>query len=87
MIESIAKLNDTEIKPYLMHLCFNACLLKKIFFGCVVIKLKDRQDKELQKLHKTTINKKLILGSNFPRASFCSKNNAVGTCLIKRKQR
>ena len=27
MIESIAKLNDTEIIPYLMHLYFNTCSL------------------------------------------------------------
>ena len=33
MIESIAKINNTEIKPYLMHLCFNAYLLKKVFSG------------------------------------------------------
>ena len=39
MIESIAKLNNTEIKPYLMHLYFNAYLLKKVFFGYGVIKL------------------------------------------------
>ena len=31
MIESIAKLNNTEINPYLVHLYFNAYLLKKVF--------------------------------------------------------
>ena len=33
MIDSIAKLNNTEIKPFLMFLDFNACLLNKVFSG------------------------------------------------------
>ena len=58
MIESIAKLNNTEITPCLMHLYFNAYLLKKVFFGCGVIKKINNQDKELRKVYETTLAKK-----------------------------
>jgi len=85
MIESIAKLNNTEIKPYLMHLYFNACSLKKVFFGCGVIKITNNQDKELRKLHETTLAKKLRLGSNFLRAAMHSRKSAVGIGLMKPK--
>ena len=85
MIESIANLNNTEIKPYLMCLYFNASLLKKVFFGCGLINLKDYQDKILRKLYETTIAKKLRLGSNFPRAALCSRKNALWIGLIKPK--
>ena len=77
IIESIAKLNNTEIKPYLMHLYFNAYLLKKVFFGCGVMKITNNQDKELKKSYETTIAKKLRHGSNFPRAAMYSRKSAV----------
>ena len=32
IIESIAKINNTEIKSYLMHMHFNAYLVKKEIF-------------------------------------------------------
>ena len=51
MIDSIEKINNTEIKPYLICLCFNACSLEKVMFWCRLIKLKDYQYKQLRKLH------------------------------------
>ena len=86
MIESIAKLNYTEIKPYLMHFYFNAYFLKKFFFGGGVIKMLKRQNKELRKLYESTIAKKLRLGSNFLRAALHSRKNAVGIGLIEQKK-
>ena len=68
-----------------MHLCFNACFLKKVFFECRVIKLLKSQDKELRKFHESAIAKNLRLGSNFPRVSLHSRKNAVGIRLIKPK--
>ena len=64
---------------------FNVYLLKKVFFGCGVIKLLKRQDKELRKLYKTTIDKKFRLGSNFSIAALYSIKNAVVIGLIKPK--
>ena len=58
MIESIAKLNNTEIKPHIMYLYFNAYLLKKVFFGCEVMKITNNQDKELRTLYETALAKK-----------------------------
>ena len=86
MIDSIAKFNNTEIKLHLINVHFNACFLKKMFFGCGVINLKDRQYKELRKLHETKIAKKLRLGSNFPRVALHSRKNAVEIGLINRKK-
>ena len=77
IIESIAKINNTEIKICLPGLHFNACLIKKVFFGRGVINLADRKDKELRKLYETAISKKIRVGSNFPRASLYSRKNAV----------
>ena len=59
MIESIARLNRTDIKTYLMCLYFNAYFLKKVFFGCRVMKISKQQDKELRRLYETTLAKKL----------------------------
>ena len=86
MIKSIAKLKNTEIKPYLMCLYFNMCLLKKFFFGSGVIKLLKRQSKELRKLHESAISKKLRLGSNFPRAALHSRKKSFGIGIIKPKK-
>ena len=68
-----------------MCLHLNAHLLKKVFFGCGVIKILKRQDKELRKLNKNTIAKKLRLGSNFTRAELYSRKSAVRIGLIKPK--
>ena len=84
MIESIEKLNSKEIKPYLMHLHFNAYLLKDSF-QMWVITLKDHQDKVLRKLDETTIAKKLRLGINFTREAFNLRKKAIGIGLIKPK--
>ena len=61
-------------------------MIKKFFFWCRVIKLLKRQDKELRKLYKSTIDKKLRLGSNFPIAALYSIKNAVVIGLIKPKK-
>ena len=68
-----------------MNIHFNAYLTKKVFFGCGIIELKDQQDRVLRKLHEITISNKLRLGSNFPRAALCSRNNEVGIWMIKSK--
>ena len=85
MTESIVKLNNTEINPCLVCFCFNPCLLKKVFFGCEVLKLLMRQDRELRKFCESTIAKKIMLGSTVPKEALCSKNSAVGIGLIKPK--
>ena len=85
MIELIEKLNITDGKPHLIYFYFNAYLLKKVFFGCRVIKLFKCQHKELRKFCETTIAKNLILGSNFPRAALSSRKNAVRIGWIKPK--
>ena len=77
MIKSIAKLNSIEIKTYLMHLYFNACLLKKVFFGCGAINIKDFQYKTLRNFHETKISKMLRIGSNFPREELHLKRKAI----------
>ena len=79
------KLNYTGINPYLMHMHFNAYLMKKVFFGCGIIELKDQQDRVLRKMHETTIANKLRLGNNFLRAALCSRKNAIGIGMIKMK--
>ena len=47
--DSIAKLNDIEIKPCLMRVYFNACLMQKVFFGCGIIELKEQSEIILRK--------------------------------------
>ena len=68
-----------------MHVHFNADLMKKVGFGCGMIDLKEEQDRVLRKLHETTMSNKLRLGSNFPRAALCSRNNEVRMWMIKSK--
>ena len=85
MIELIAKLNNTEIKPHLMHPYFNAYLLKKVFFGCGVMKISKQQYKGLRRLYEIPLAKKLQLGSNFPRSALCSRKSTVGIGLINPK--
>ena len=43
--------------------------MKKVFFGCGTIELKDQKDRVLRKMYETKIAKKLRLGSNFTRAA------------------
>ena len=45
----------------------------KSILGCVITELKDQQDRVFRKLHETTIDKNLRLGSKFPRAALRSR--------------
>ena len=83
--ESIAKLNNTCVKPHFMCVHFNACLIKNVVFGCGILELREKQDAILRKKHETKIAKNLRLGSNFPRAAFCSRENSAVIGLIKPK--
>ena len=84
MIESMSKLNNTKINPYLMHLYFNTRLLNNSFFGCGVIKIKDHQNKAIRKMHEKN-RKNITLASNFTGVALNSRKNAVRIGFIKPK--
>ena len=49
MVMSIIRLNNTEILPHRIYLYFNAYLIKSIFFRCGIVKLENKQLKDLEK--------------------------------------
>ena len=85
IIESIAKINNTEIKSYLMHMHFNAYLVKKEIFWVWNNWAQRATRYNYKKIHEIIIAKNLRLGSNFPRASLYSRKNSVGIGLINPK--
>jgi len=79
----IIKLNNVEIPLQRIYLYFNTYLIKSIFFRYKIVKLENKQLKDIEKTHEVVIAKKLNLGNTFSRAILYSRRNVVGIGLIK----
>ena len=64
------------------HLCYNVCLIKKVYFGCGIMHVSKQQEKELKKIYEPVLLKKLGLSENFPRSALCSRKTALGVGLL-----
>ena len=58
---SIRKLINSVFKSYQSHMCFNALMLKIIFFGCRVVESHAKQKNESGKIKEENLIKKNTL--------------------------
>lgn len=84
-MEESKKLMATHILPHQVHTLFHTYLIRKVFFGCGVIKLTDEQDDILCKLFEITILKKLGLSVTYPRALLYVSKTSMGVGLLRPK--
>ena len=63
-----------------MH--YNMCLHKKVYFGCGVLSLNQKQEDISKKTHEPVILKKIGLSEKFPRLTLHSRKTALDAGLI-----
>jgi len=85
MVELIKKLTNLEINTFQTYIYFNMYMTQSVFFGCRVISLSDKQNKELKKLYEAPIAKNLGLGEKFPQKIMYSWQSTLGVGLIEPK--
>ena len=57
MTESVSKLMSTSVQPHQVHMFYHTYLITKVFFGCAVMHLTEKQDTELRKIYEISILK------------------------------
>ena len=56
---------NTELQTWQVHVYFNTCLVKSVFFGYGIIELNDRELQEMERIHEKPILRKLHLSEKF----------------------
>ena len=64
--EAIHELKDIEVVIPIAYIFHNVYLCKKVYFGCRIIILTEKQEKELTRIHELIILWKLRLSEKFP---------------------
>ena len=85
MREAIFKLNNTNMVASNASMYYNMYLIKKVYFGCGVININQRQEEDLKKIYEPVILRKLGLSKNFPRSVLYSRKTALGVGLMAPK--
>jgi len=81
--EAISKLNNTPMNSRNAYLYYNMYLIKKVYFGCGIIRITRKQENELLKICERPILRKLGLSEKFPRELLYSRKSALGIGLLK----
>ena len=76
--KSIAKLVLTDVNPFQVATCNNACMIKSVNFGCGIVEGNDQQQKELRLTYEEPLLVKLGLRRKFPRNVLCSRKIDLG---------
>ena len=72
----------TEISLYQAYIFFNMYLLRSVFFGCSMVEISEKQEKELKKIYEILLLTKLKLGEKFPRRILYTRRTALGVGII-----
>ena len=68
-----------------MNIYINTNLINRIYFKSEIIDLSNKQDKEVKRIYKTLILKKLILSKKFPRRVLHMRRFTLGIGYIRPK--
>ena len=82
MNTSITKMMNMEINSYQAAMYFNVYMIKTVFFGCGIVELNDKQEKELRRIYEEPMLRKLGLSVKFPRTALYSRRSALGVGLM-----
>ena len=83
MVNSVKKLITTELSAYQTYIYFNMYLLRSVFFRCEVVKISEKQEKDLKKMYEIPLLTKLKLGEKFPRKVLYVRRIAMRVGLIQ----
>ena len=81
--QSITKIMNMDINSFQACVYFNTYMIKSVFFGCGVIELNQKQEKELKRLYEAPMLMKLGLSKNFPRLALYVRKSVLGIGLMQ----
>jgi len=82
VVEAMGKVMNTYLTYQQAGMYYNLYMLTNVYFGCGIITLHERQEKELRRLYQATILKKLGFGANFPRKLMYISKEMLGLGLF-----
>ena len=82
LIDSVKKLMMTKITPNQAYVYFNMYMLKSMFFSTGMIKINERQIKEIKQIYEGPMINKLQLSTKFSKALLYSRKAFFGVGLI-----
>ena len=85
LLESMRKLINKEIKMWQVHVYYHIYMIKSVFFGYGVVKLNEKQFRELEKIYEGPMLKKINLSEKFPRTLMYVDKRACGLGLMRPK--
>ena len=80
---AIAQLQNIVIALPLTYIFFNQYLIKSVYFGCSLMYLNETQEKELIKIYKEPILKKIGLSAKFLRQILYVRKSALGIGIMR----
>jgi len=80
--ESITKIINLDINLYQASVYYHIYMIKSVFFGCRVIQLKLRQEKELKQLYEEPLLIKISFSRKFPRKVLYMRKIALGIGIM-----
>ena len=83
MHKSITKIMNMDINSYQALVYYNIYMIRSVFFGCGVIELHPREEKELRRICEEPLLVKLGLSKKFPWAALYTRKSALGVDLMK----
>ena len=72
-----------DINSYQACMYFNVYMIKSVFFGCGVIELNLKEEKELKRIYKEPMLIKLGFSKKFPRIVLYTRKSALGVELMQ----
>ena len=82
MLDALSKSINAEIIVPIVHVHFNACLIKKVYFGCRVFSLSETEVNVLKSICKVMLMRKLRLSEKFLRIIMHVRKTPLGIELI-----
>ena len=74
---------NIDINSYQVCIYFNVYMIKSVFFGCGVIELNPREEKELKRIYEEPMLVKLGLSKKFLRIVLYTRKSALEVGLIQ----
>ena len=82
MKEATYKLRNVEIAAPIAYLYYNAYMIKKVYFGCGILSLSEKEEQELKRIYEPTLLRKMRLSEKFPRNILYARKTALGVGLL-----
>ena len=82
VIDAMGKVMSTHLTCQQAVLYYNLYMLTSVCFRCSIIKLHEKEELELRRLHESTMLRKLGFSTNFLRKLICVSKEMLGLSLL-----